>query len=314
MRSTPLLMFVAAEPRTITDQKRMGPALAKLAQEDPTCEVHTDADSGQVIISGMSESHLERIVDRMMREYKVEANIGKPQVIFRETIRKKAEEEGRYIRQTGFGNSGNYGHVKIRVEPNERGKGFQFINDIKGGVMPMEYIEPVEQGIREALVGGVLAGYEIVDVITTLYDGSYHDIDSNEIAFKIAGSIAFKQAARAASPVLLEPVMSLEVVAPEEYLGTMIADLNGRRARIEGTEHRGGSQVIKANVPLSEMFGYPTRMSSMTRGRATYSMAFKQYEVSPSKWFGDDEAYNGVVIQKGPRPRGGQSGSILEPS
>ena len=251
----------------------------RLAQEDPTFKVHTDPDSGQTIISGMGELHLEIIVDRMMREYKVEANVGKPQVAYRETIRKKAEAEGKYIRQTG--GSGNYGHVKIRVEPNEPGKGFEFVDAIKGGVVPKEYIKPTEQGIREALQGGVLAGYEIVDVKATLYDGSYHDVDSNEMAFKIAGSMAFKEAARKATPVLLEPVMSVEVVVPEEYMGTIIGDLNSRRGRIEGMEHRAGSQVIKANVPLSEMFGYATHMRSSTQGRANYSMHFNRYEEAP---------------------------------
>src|SRR5580704_16169234 len=273
------VISVAVEPKTKADQEKMGMALSKLAQEDPTFKVHTDPDSGQTIISGMGELHLEIIVDRMMREYKVEANVGKPQVAYRETIRKKAEAEGKYIRQTG--GSGNYGHVKIRVEPNEAGKGFEFINDIKGGVVPKEYIKPTEQGIREALQGGVLAGYEIVDVKATLFDGSYHDVDSNEMAFKIAGSMAFKEAARKATPVLLEPVMSVEVVVPEEYMGTIIGDLNSRRGRIEGMEHRAGSQVIKANVPLSEMFGYATHMRSSTQGRANYSMHFNRYEEAP---------------------------------
>src|SRR5450432_737535 len=270
---------VAVEPKTKADQEKMGMALAKLAQEDPTFKVHTDPDSGQTIIGGMGELHLEIIVDRMMREYKVEANVGKPQVAYRETIRKKAEAEGKYIRQTG--GSGNYGHVKIRVEPNEPGKGFEFINDIKGGVVPKEYIKPTEQGIREALQGGVLAGYEMVDVKATLYDGSYHDVDSNEMAFKIAGSMAFKEAARKASPVLLEPVMSVEVVVPEEYMGTIIGDLSSRRGRIEGIEHRAGSQVIKAMVPLAEMFGYATNMRSNTQGRATFSMHFSRHEEAP---------------------------------
>ncbi|HEY8056440.1 MAG TPA: elongation factor G, partial [Terriglobales bacterium] len=213
---------VAVEPKTKSDQEKMGQALAKLAQEDPTFRVHTDTETGQTIISGMGELHLEILVDRMMREFGVEANVGKPQVAYRETIRQKAEAEGKYIRQTG--GSGNYGHVKIRVEPNEPGKGFEFVNEIKGGVVPKEYIKPTEQGIREALQGGVLAGYEIVDVKVALYDGSYHDVDSNEMAFKIAGSMAFKEAAKKASPVLLEPVMSVEVVVPEEYMGTIIGD------------------------------------------------------------------------------------------
>ena len=275
---TPVIA-VAVEPKTKTDQEKMGMALAKLAQEDPTFKVHTDQDSNQTIISGMGELHLEIIVDRMMREYKVEANVGKPQVAYRETIRKKAEAEGKYIRQTG--GSGNYGHCKIYVEPNETGKGYEFINDVKGGAIPKEYIKPIDQGIQEALEGGVLAGYPMVDVKVTLYDGSYHDVDSNEMAFKIAGSMALKEASRKASPVLLEPVMSVEVVVPEEYMGTIIGDLNSRRGRIEGMEHRAGSQVIKSSVPLSEMFGYATHMRSSTQGRANYSMHFSRYEEAP---------------------------------
>ncbi len=272
------VISVAVEPKTKSDQEKMGMALNRLAQEDPTFKVHTDPDSGQTIISGMGELHLEIIVDRMMREYKVEANVGKPQVAYRETIRKAAEGEGKFIRQTG--GSGNYGHAKIKLEPNP-GKGYEFVNDIVGGVVPKEYIKPIDQGIREALQGGVLAGYEVVDVKATLYDGSYHEVDSNEMAFKIAGSLAFKDAAKRANPVLLEPVMSVEVVVPEEYMGTVIGDLNSRRGRIEGMEHRAGSQVIKANVPLSDMFGYATQMRSNTQGRATYSMHFNRYEEAP---------------------------------
>jgi elongation factor G len=272
------VISVAVEPKTKSDQEKMGMALAKLAQEDPTFKVHTDPDSGQTIISGMGELHLEIIVDRMMREYKVEANVGKPQVAYRETIRKASEGEGKFIRQTG--GSGNYGHAKIRLEPNP-GKGYEFVNEVVGGSVPREYIKPIDQGIKEALQGGVLAGYEVVDVKATLYDGSYHDVDSNEMAFKIAGSLAFKAAAAKASPVLLEPMMSVEVVVPEEYMGTIIGDLNSRRGRIEGMEHRAGSQVIKANVPLSEMFGYATHMRSSTQGRATYSMHFNRYEEAP---------------------------------
>ncbi len=273
------VIAVAVEPKTKSDQEKMGMALAKLAQEDPTFKVHTDPDSGQTIIAGMGELHLEILVDRMMREYKVEANVGKPQVAYRETIRKHAEAEGKFIRQTG--GSGNYGHVKIRIEPNEAGKGYEFVNAVVGGSVPREYIKPTDQGIREALLGGVLAGYEMVDIKVTLYDGSYHDVDSNEMAFKIAGSMAFKEAARKASPVLLEPVMSVEVVVPEEYMGTIIGDLNSRRGRIEGMEHRAGSQVIKAHVPLSEMFGYATHMRSSTQGRANYTMHFARYEEAP---------------------------------
>jgi len=273
------VISVAVEPKTKADQEKMGMALGKLAQEDPTFKVHTDPDSGQTIISGMGELHLEIIVDRMMREYKVEANVGKPQVAYRETIRRHAEAEGKYIRQTG--GRGQYGHVKIYLDPQEPGKGYEFVNDIVGGVVPKEYIKPVDQGIQEALEGGVLAGYPMVDVKATLFDGSYHEVDSNEMAFKIAGSMAFKEAARRASPVLLEPVMAVEVVTPEDYAGTIMGDLSSRRGRIEGMEHRAGSQVIKAIVPLAEMFGYATHMRSSTQGRAEYSMHFARYEEAP---------------------------------
>jgi elongation factor G len=273
------VISVAVEPKTKADQEKMGMALGRLAQEDPTFKVHTDPDSGQTIISGMGELHLEIIVDRMMREYKVEANVGKPQVAYRETIRKKAEGEGKYIRQTG--GRGQYGHAKIRLEPQEPGKGYEFVNDVVGGSVPKEFIKPIDQGIKEAMEGGVLAGYEMVDVKATLYDGSYHDVDSNEMAFKIAGSMAFKEAARKASPVLLEPVMAVEVVTPEDYAGVIMGDLSSRRGRIEGMEHRAGSQVIKAIVPLAEMFGYATHMRSSTQGRAEYSMHFARYEEAP---------------------------------
>ncbi len=273
------VIAVAVEPKTKADQEKMGMALAKLAQEDPTFRVHTDPDSGQTIISGMGELHLEIIVDRMMREYKVEANVGKPQVAYRETIRSNSEAEGKYIRQTG--GSGNYGHCKLRVEPNEPGKGYEFINEIKSGSVPKEYIKPIDQGVQGALELGILAGYPIVDVKVTLYDGSYHDVDSNEMAFKFAGSIAFKEAARKASPVLLEPVMAVEVTVPEEFMGTIIGDINSRRGRIEGMEHAAGSQVIKAIVPLKEMFGYVNDIRSSTQGRASYSMQFARYEEAP---------------------------------
>jgi len=272
------VISVAVEPKTKGDQEKMGVALSKLANEDPTFKVHTDPDSGQTIISGMGELHLEIIVDRMMREFSVQANVGKPQVAYRETIRKAAEAEGKFIRQTG--GRGQYGHVKIRIEPNPA-KGYEFVDDITGGAVPKEYIKPVGEGIREAMEGGVLAGYEMVDVKATLYDGSYHEVDSSEIAFKIAGSMAFKEAARRASPVLLEPMMSVEVVVPEEYMGDIIGDLNSRRGRVEGMEHRAGSQVIRSHVPLSEMFGYATDMRSRTQGRATYSMHFARYEEVP---------------------------------
>ena len=273
------VISVAVEPKTKADQEKMGMALSKLAQEDPTFKVHTDPDSGQTIISGMGELHLEIIVDRMMREYKVEANVGKPQVAYRETIRRKSEAEGKYIRQTG--GRGQYGHAKIRLEPNEPGKGYEFVNEIVGGSVPKEFIKPIDQGIQEALEGGILAGYPMVDVKVELYDGSYHDVDSNEMAFKIAGSMAFKEAARKASPVLLEPVMAVEVVTPEDYAGVIMGDLSSRRGRIEGMEHRAGSQVIKAIVPLAEMFGYATHMRSSTQGRAEYSMHFARYEEVP---------------------------------
>jgi len=273
------VISVAIEPKTKADQEKMGIALSRLADEDPTFKVHTDEDSGQTIISGMGELHLEILVDRMRREHKVEANVGEPKVAFRETIRKKAEAEGKYIRQTG--GSGNYGHCKLRIEPNAPGKGYEFINDIKGGVVPKEYIKPIDQGVRGALELGILAGFPMVDVKVTLIDGSYHEVDSNEMAFKFAGSIAFKEAARKASPVLLEPVMAVEVTVPEEFMGVIIGDINSRRGRIEAMEHAAGSQVIKAMVPLKEMFGYVNDIRSSTQGRASYSMQFAHYEEAP---------------------------------
>jgi elongation factor G len=297
----PHILSIALEPKTKVDQERMRIALAKLAPEDPTFKVHTDPDSSQTIISGMGELHLEIIVDRMMREFKVEANVGKPQVIYRETIRKPAEAEGKYIRQTG--GAGNYGHVKIRIEPNEAGKGVEFVNAIKGGVVPKEYIQPTEHGIREALHGGVLAGYEIVDVKATLFDGSYHDVDSNEMAFKIAGSMAFKEAARKATPVLLEPVMAVEVVVPVEYMGIILGALNSRRGRIEGMEMIDGAQIIKAAVPLSTMVGHANAMDGLNLRGVNFSMEFKQYEQSPNRWgLDDDGPCASVAIPKSPRP------------
>ena len=273
------VISVAIEPKTKADQEKMALALSRLADEDPTFKVRTDEDSGQTIISGMGELHLEILVDRMKREHKVEANVGEPKVAFRETIRKKAEAEGKYIRQTG--GSGNYGHCKLRVEPNEAGAGYEFINEIKGGVVPKEYIRPIDQGVKGAMELGILAGFPMVDVKVTLFDGSYHEVDSNEMAFKFAGSIAFKEAARKASPVLLEPVMSVEVTVPEEFMGVIIGDINSRRGRIEGMEHAAGSQVIKAMVPLKEMFGYVNDIRSSTQGRASYSMQFARYEEAP---------------------------------
>ncbi len=273
------VISVAIEPKTKADQEKMGLALGKLSDEDPTFKVRTDEDSGQTIISGMGELHLEIIVDRMKREHKVEANVGEPKVAFRETIRKEADAEGKYIRQTG--GSGNYGHCKIRLGPSEPGKGYEFLNEIKGGAIPKEYIKPIDQGIREAMETGVLAGYPMVDITVVLYDGSYHDVDSNEMAYKIAGSMAFKEAARKASPVLLEPVMAVEVTVPEEFVGTIIGDINSRRGRIEALEHAAGSQLVKAIVPLKEMFGYVNDIRSSTQGRASYSMQFARYEEAP---------------------------------
>jgi elongation factor G len=273
------VISVAIEPKTKADQEKMGIALSRLADEDPTFKVRTDEDSGQTIISGMGELHLEILVDRMRREHKVEANVGEPKVAFRETIRKKAEAEGKYIRQTG--GSGNYGHCKLRVEPNTPGAGYEFVNEIKSGSVPKEYIKPIDQGVQGALELGILAGYPMVDVKVTLYDGSYHEVDSNEMAFKFAGSIAFKEAARKASPVLLEPVMAVEVTVPEEFMGVIIGDINSRRGRIEGMDRLAGSQVIKAIVPLKEMFGYVNEIRSSTQGRASYSMQFAHYEEAP---------------------------------
>jgi len=273
------VISVAIEPKTKADQEKMGVALSRLADEDPTFKVRTDEESGQTIISGMGELHLEILVDRMKREHKVEANVGEPKVAFRETIRKSAEAEGKYIKQTG--GSGNYGHCKLRIEPNTPGAGYEFINAIKSGSVPKEYIKPIDQGVQGAIELGILAGYPLVDIKVTLYDGSYHEVDSNEMAFKFAGSIAFKEAARKASPVLLEPVMAVEVTVPEEHMGTIIGDINSRRGRIEGMEHVGGSQLIKAIVPLKEMFGYVNDIRSSTQGRASYSMQFARYEEAP---------------------------------
>jgi elongation factor G len=270
---------LAVEPKTKADQEKLGMAIQKLAQEDPTFRVNTDPETGQTILSGMGELHLEIIVDRMMREFGVGANVGKPQVAYRETIRKSAEAEGRHIKQTG--GHGQYGHVKIRVEPLPTGGGFEFVNDITGGRVPKEYINPTEMGIKEALEGGVLAGFPMSDLKVTLYDGSYHDVDSSEMAFKIAGSMAIKEAARKAKPVLLEPIMSVEVVVPEEYMGDVIGDLNSRRGRIEGMELRATTQIIKSMVPLSEMFGYATELRSRTQGRGSFTMHFGKYEEVP---------------------------------
>jgi elongation factor G len=276
---TPVIQL-AVEPKTKADQEKLGMAIQKLAQEDPTFRVATDPETGQTILSGMGELHLEIIVDRMMREFGVGANVGKPQVAYRETIRKHAEAEGRHVKQSG--GRGQYGVVKIKVDPLPAGTGFEFVNEIFGGSIPKEFIKPIEAGMREALEGGVLAGYPMSDLRAILYDGSYHDVDSSEMAFKIAGSIAIKEAARKAKAVLLEPIMAVEVVVPEEYMGDVIGDLNSRRGRIEGMELRGTTQIIKSMVPLSEMFGYATDVRSRTQGRGSFTMHFGKYEEVPS--------------------------------
>jgi elongation factor G len=272
------VISLAVEPKTKGDQEKLGNGLAKLMQEDPTFKVETDRDTGQTKISGMGELHLEIIVDRLKREFSVEANVGKPQVAYKETIRKHATAEGRYVKQTG--GRGQYGHCKIDVEPGP-GAGFVFDNDITGGVIPKEYIKPIEDGIREAMERGVLAGYPMVDVKVRLWDGSYHEVDSSEMAFKIAGSMAFQEGARRASPVLLEPIMRVEVVTPDEYTGAVSGDLSSRRGHLEGQVARGGTQIITAMVPLSNMFGYSTDLRSRTQGRATYSMHFEKYAEAP---------------------------------
>jgi len=270
---------VAIEPKTKADQEKMGEALQRLAEEDPTFRISTNEETGQTIISGMGELHLEIIIDRMHREFGVDANVGKPQVAYKETITKKVTAEGKFVRQSG--GRGQYGHVWIDLEPNEKGKGFEFENAIVGGVVPKEYIKPVEQGIIEAMRNGVLAGFPVEDVKVRLFDGSYHPVDSSEMAFKIAGSIAFQEAAKKANPILLEPIMAVEVVTPEEYLGDVIGDLNSRRGKIEGMMPRKDAQVVRSQVPLAEMFGYATTLRSMTQGRAIYTMQFSHYDQVP---------------------------------
>jgi len=270
----------AVEPKTKNDQDKLGIALQRLAEEDPTFRVYTDEETGQTIISGMGELHLEIIVDRLLREFKVEANIGKPQVAYRETITKAVRSEGKFIRQSG--GRGQYGHVVLEIEPLERGQGFEFVNKIVGGVVPKEYIPAVEAGVKEAMLGGVIAGYPMVDVRVTLVDGSYHEVDSSEMAFKVAGSIGFKEGAQKAAPIILEPIMKVEVTTPEEYVGDVIGDLNSRRGRIEGLEQRGNTQIVRAYVPLAEMFGYATDLRSATQGRANYTMVFGHYEPVPA--------------------------------
>ncbi len=270
---------IAIEPKTRADQDKMAIALNKLAEEDPTFQMHTDLDSGQTIIAGMGELQLDVIMDRMFREFKVEANVGRPQVAYRETITKQAQAQGKHVRQTG--GHGQYGDVWVKVEPNERGKGFEFVNAIVGGVVPKEYIKPVENGIRETLDNGIIAGFPMIDVKATLYDGSYHDVDSNEMAFKTAGSLAIKEATRKAGAILLEPVMLVEVTTSEEFYGDVIGDLNRRRGTILGMESRGTQHVVRAHVPLAEMFGYVSDLRSMTSGRASYSMEFDHYDPVP---------------------------------
>ncbi len=273
------VISLAIEPKTKADQEKLAQGLQKLMAEDPTFRVNTDADTGQVVIRGMGELHLEIIVDRLKREFNVEASVGKPQVAYKETLTRAAEGEGRYVKQTG--GRGQYGHAKVRLSPRQPGQGYEFVNAIVGGVIPREFIKPIDEGIREAMTRGVLAGYPVDDVAIELYDGSYHDVDSSEMAFKIAGSMAFQDAAKKAAPVLLEPVMRVEVVVPEEYMGDIMGDLNSRRGRIQSMEARGGTQVVTARVPLSEMFGYATDLRSKTQGRATYSMHFDRYEPAP---------------------------------
>jgi elongation factor G len=274
------VIAVAVEPKTKPDQEKMGIALQKLAKEDPSFRVKTDEESGQTIISGMGELHLDIIVDRMRREFNVEANVGKPQVAYRETIRASVDQEGKFVRQSG--GRGQYGHVWIKIEPQKAGEGYEFVNNVVGGNVPREYIPAVDKGIKEQMLSGVLAGYPVVDVKVTLYDGSYHDVDSSEMAFKIAGSMAFKEGARKAKPVLLEPIMAVEIVTPDDYMGDVNGDLNRRRGVLQGMDESAAGKIIKAEVPLAEMFGYATDLRSMSQGRATYSMEFGKYAEVPS--------------------------------
>ena len=274
------VISVAIEPETKADQEKLGMALNKLSIEDPSFKVKVDHETNQTIVSGMGELHLEIIVDRLKREFNVEAKVGAPQVAYRETIRGSSEAEQKYIKQTG--GKGQYGHVKIRIEPTDTGGGFEFVNEIKGGAIPREFIPAVEKGIQEAMSSGVVAGYEVVDVKVTLYDGSFHDVDSSEMAFKIAGSLAFKDAVKKAGAVVLEPMMKVEVVCPEDFMGTVIGDLSSRRGKVQGTELRGELQGVQCEVPLSEMFGYATDVRSLTEGRATFTMEFSTYADVPA--------------------------------
>jgi elongation factor G len=274
------VIAVAVEPRTKVDQEKMGMALQRLAKEDPSFRVSTDEESGQTIISGMGELHLEIIVDRMKREFKVEANVGKPQVAYRETIRAKVDSEGKHVKQSG--GRGQYGHVWLKLEPNEEGKGIEFVNGIVGGTVPREFIPAIEKGVKEAAETGVIAGYPVVDVKVTLFDGSFHDVDSDEISFRMAAIFGFKDGFRAAKPVILEPIMKVEVVTPEEYMGDVIGDLNRRRGQIHGMEDTPAGKTVMAEVPLAEMFGYATNVRSMSQGRATFTMEFAKYMEVPA--------------------------------
>jgi elongation factor G len=274
------VISVAVEPKTKADQEKMGIALQKLAQEDPSFRVHTDEESGQTIISGMGELHLEIIVDRMKREFGVTANVGAPQVAYRETIKSRVEQEGKFVRQSG--GRGQYGHVFLRIEPMESGGGYEFVNEVVGGTVPKEFIPAVDKGIREAMQSGIIAGYPVVDVKVTLYDGTYHDVDSSETAFKIAGSMGFREGIARAKPTLLEPIMKVEVMTPEEYMGDVIGDLNSRRGIVHGMDDTASGKQIKAEVPLSQMFGYSTDLRGATQGRATYSMEFAHYSEVPA--------------------------------
>jgi elongation factor G len=302
------IISIAVSPKTGGDREKLEQALSHLVLEDTSLQIKTSG--GQALLSGMSELHLDAICDRILREYGIQLDIGERNVIFLETIRKSAEGEGKYIRQTG--GSGNYGHCRIRLTPKETGEGYEFVNEIKGGAISEDFIEPIDQGIRDALELGVLYGYPLIDVTATLYDGSYHDTDSNEMAFKFAGSIAAKEAARKANPVLLEPVMAVEFRVPEEYMGTIIRDINARCGRIEGLENVSGSQAIKAAVPLAEMLGYSADIHSMTQGRASYSMQFARYEVAHrSEGPGGDGA--GVTANKPNRPKAGSGSAAVRP-
>ncbi len=274
------VISVAIEPKTKADQEKMGIALGRLAQEDPSFRVFTDEETSQTIIAGMGELHLEIIVDRMRREFKVEANVGKPQVAYRETIRKSVEQEGKFVRQSG--GRGQFGHCWLRIEPQEEGKGYEFVNEVVGGVIPKEFIPAIDKGLQETLKTGILAGYQVLDIKVTVFDGSYHDVDSSEMAFKIAASMGLKAGFMKASPVLLEPIMAVEVETPEDYMGDVIGDLNRRRGMIEGMDDTASGKTVRAQVPLAEMFGYATDLRSQTQGRASYSMEFKKYAECPN--------------------------------